>query len=207
MVFSSSQVDGYHPTENDMSDDSIPDYSKFKDDTAPAVGGNLMAALISLADQQEAAQEEVDRLTALLDEARKNLQRITEHEIPTLMDGLEGKFNLPDGRSITVTEKIRSSATGDKKIAAIHWLDNNGHGAIVKRQFIIEFGRDQEEWAKEFEQMLSKSKTPLNVKKERSIHHATLEAFIRQALEDGEDIPLDTFGVFRQRFAKVKGAS
>ena len=190
-----------------MSEEQIPDYSSYKDEAAPAPGGNLMTALVSLADQQEAAQAEVERLTALLDEARKNLQRITEHEIPNLMEGLEGKISLPDGRAITIMEKIRSSATGDKKIAAIRWLDDHGHGAIVKRQFVIEFGRDQEDWAKEFEQTLAKSKIPLNVKKDRSIHHATLEAFIRQALEDGEDIPLDTFGVFRQRFAKVKGAS
>jgi hypothetical protein len=184
--------------------DKIPDYSSFKQEPAE-IGGNLMSALCFLADQQQQAEGEVERLQALLDEAKKNVQRISEHEIPKLLDGLDGKINLPDGRVITVTEKIRSGTTGDKKIVAIKWLDDNGHGAIVKRQFIIEFSRDQEEWAKEFEQMLSKSKTPLNVKKERSLHHATLEAFVRQALQDGEDIPLDTFGVYRQRFAKIKG--
>lgn len=189
-----------------MSDNDIPDYSKFKE-AAPVVGGNLMGALIDLANQQDAASAEIERLTALLDEAKQNHRRIAEHEIPQLLEGIDGKFKLPDGRVINIDEKIRSSATGDKKPAAINWLDANGKGAIVKRQFIIEFGRDQEEWAKEFEAMLAKSKTPLNVKKERSIHHATLEAFIRQSLKEGEDIPLDIFGVFRQRSAKIKAAN
>jgi hypothetical protein len=186
-----------------MSDDSIPDYSGFKDD-APAIGGNLMVALTSLADQKQAADEEVARLEALLDEAKKNQQRITEHEIPKLMDGLEGKINLPDGRVIEVGEKIRASIGGDKKPLAMRWLDDHGHGSLIKRRFIVEFGRDQEEWAKKFEEQLEQSETPLNVKRERNVHWQTLDAFVREQLENGAELPLELFGVFRQRFAKIK---
>jgi hypothetical protein len=185
--------------------ENIPDYSEFKEETSQ-VGGNLMGALVSLADQQEAAQEEVERLEALLDEAKKNLQRISEHEIPKLMDGIEGKLNLPDGRVITIAEKIRASITSEKKPIAMKWLDDNDHGGLIKRRFIIEFGRDQEKWAKEFEAQLAKSKTPLNVKQERNVHWQTLDAFVREQLENGAELPLDLFGVFRQRFAKIKGA-
>ena len=186
-----------------MSEDNIPDYSQFKEET-PAPGGNLMAALNGLADQQQAAEEEVARLEALLDEAKKNLQRITEHEIPKLLDGMDGKINLPDGRTITIAEKIRASIGGDKKPIAMKWLDDHGHGNLIKRRFIVEFGRDQEEWAKKFEAQLAESDTPLNVKKERNVHWQTLDAFVREQLEEGGELPLDIFGVYRQRFAKVK---
>jgi hypothetical protein len=189
-----------------MSED-IPDYSAFKEQSTIAPGGNLMGALVALADEQEAAQAEVERLELLLDEAKKNLQRITEHEIPKLMDGIEGKLNLPDGRTITISEKIRASITSDKKPLAFGWLNENGHGALIKRRFIIEFGRDQEEWAKEFEKQLGQSKTPLNVKKEENVHWQTLDAFVREQLGEGSDLPLDLFGVFRQRFSKIKGAN
>lgn len=186
-----------------MSEDSIPDYSDFKDE-APAVGGNLMTALISLADQKQAADAEVARLEALLDEAKKNQQRITEHEIPKLMDGLEGKINLPDGRVIEVGEKIRASIGGDKKPVAMRWLNDNGHGSLIKRRFVVEFSRGQEDWAKKFEAQLEASDVPLNVKREYNVHWQTLDAFVREQLETGAELPLDLFGVFRQRFAKIK---
>jgi hypothetical protein len=186
--------------------EEIHDYSAFKQEP-DQVGGNLMSALISLADQQEAAQAEVERLEMLLDEAKKNFQRISEHEIPKLMDGIDGKLNLPDGRVVTISEKIRASITSEKKPVAFKWLDDNDHGGLIKRRFIIEFGRDQEEWAKKFEADLAKSKTPLNVKQEQNVHWQTLDAFVRQQLENGEELPLELFGVFRQRFAEIKGAN
>ena len=184
----------------------IPDYSAFKNEEHP-VGHNLMGALTSLADQHEAAQAEVERLTELLDEAKKNLQRLSEFEIPNLLDGLEGKINLPDGRTITVAEKIRASVTSDNKPRAMKWLDDNGHGGIVKRRFIIEFGRDQEDWAKRFEAQLAASETPLNVKQERNVQWQTLDAFVREQLEHGGDFPKDLFGIYRQRNTKIKAAS
>lgn len=183
--------------------DQIYDYSNYEQE-AQAVGDNLMGALVGLADKQEAAEAEVERLEELLKEAKSNLQRITEHEIPKLMDGLEGTINLPDGRKITIAEKIRASISGDKKPMAMRWLDDHGHGGIIKRRFIVEFGKGQEEWAKQFEEQLASSSTPLNVKKERNVHWQTLDAFVREQLENGEELPLDIFGVYRQRFAKVK---
>lgn len=185
-----------------MSD--IPDYSGYKED-APAIGGNLMGALVDLSDQLEAADAEVERLEALLDEAKKNRQRLSEHEIPKLLDGMEGKISLPDGRTISITEKVRASVSSDRKPTAMKWLDDNGHGAIIKRRFIIEFGRDQEEWARTFKRQLSESSTPLNMKEERNVHWQTLDAFVREQLESGGDLPLDVFGVYRQRFTKIKG--
>ena len=182
--------------------EEIHDYSAFKQEPDQA-GGNLMTALVSLADQQEAAQAEVERLEALLDEAKKNLDRISQIEIPKLMDGIDGKLNLPDGRVVTISEKIRSSISSDKKPLAFKWLDDNDHGGLIKRRFIIEFGRDQEDWAKKFEADLRKRKKPLKFDIKRGVHPSTLASFVTEQLQEGVDIPLDTFGVYRQRSSKI----
>lgn len=184
----------------------IPDYSDYKDDN-PIIGNNLMGALTDLSDQFEAAEEEVQRLELLLDEAKKNLKNLSEYEIPKLLEGMEGKLSLPDGRTITITEKIRSSITSDHKPTAMRWLEDHGYGSLIKRRFIIEFGRDQADWVKEFEAQLEASKLSLNIKREHNVHWQTLDAFVREGLEQGEDIPLELFGVYRQRFAKIKGAT
>lgn len=178
------------------------DYSEYKDDEA--IGDNLMAVLIGLADQQEAAESEVERLTELLKEAKKNVLLYSETNIPKALDGLEGKFKLTDGREINVKEDIRSHLSKENKPKGIIWLNNNGHSAIVKREFKIEFGKGDDKWADKFERDLAKRKKPLNVKRGMSVHAGTLKSFIRQALEDGEDIPQKLFGVYRQRVAKIK---
>jgi len=180
------------------------DYSAFAEDTAPQAGDNLMAALTGLADQQEQAEAEVARLEALLDEAKTNLRRISEQEIPKLVDGMEGKLSLPDGRTIDVSEKLRCYALAENKARAMKWLDDNGYGAIVKRRFIVEFGRDQEDWAREFEQQLAQSEKPLNLKRERNVQWQTLDAWGRERLEEGDDIPSDLFQIHRIRQTKIK---
>lgn len=180
------------------------DYSAFVEDTIPQAGDNLLAALTGLADQQEQAEAEISRLEELLNEAKTNLQRISEQEIPKLVDGMEGKLTLPDGRTIDVSEKLRCYTLTENRARAMKWLEDNGHGAIVKRRFIVEFGRDQEEWAKEFERQLAHSEKPLNLKRERNVQWQTLDAWGRERLEEGEDIPSDLFQIHRIRQTKIK---
>lgn len=180
----------------------VPDYSEYQDENP--IGDNLMKTVTDLADKMTAAESEMEKYQALLDEAKENHRRITEKEIPEALDGLEGDIKLPDGRVIQIAEKIRTHLSADSKPAALDWLDNNGHSALVKRRFIIEFGKGEDKWADKFANDLAKRKKPLNVKRERNVHPQTLTAFVKQSLEDGEDLPLKLFGVFRQRFAKMK---
>ncbi|HMW46618.1 MAG TPA: hypothetical protein PKD47_12090, partial [Solirubrobacterales bacterium] len=45
---------------------------------------------------------------------------------------------------------------------------------------------------------------PLVMKSNYTVHHATLNSWVKERLADGEQLPTDTFGIFRQRTAKVK---
>lgn len=177
------------------------DYSEYEEDRG--LGDNFTKTLISLADEAERAEEEVERLTNLLDIAKTNYRRVVEQEIPQIVDGLNSTLNLPDGRKITIKEQVRCSIAGERKYPALQWLNSNGHGNLIKRRFIIEFGKDQEQWADEFEQKLTNYERPLNVKREANVHPQTLQAFVRERLREGDNVPIETFGVFRQRTAKI----
>jgi len=180
------------------------DYSDFTSDEPPAIGDNLMKSIVSLADQADHAEREVARIEKLLDEAKTNVRRLLETEIPGLMDGMEGTLKLPDGREVSVNEHIRASIAGEKKYPAIKWLNENGHGAIIKRKFVIEFSKDQEEEAESFAEELAARDKPLNMKREYSVHPQTLQAFVREQLGEGVALPAETFGIYRQRIAKIK---
>lgn len=180
-------------------------YADFKDDSVPK---NLDTVLVQLADELAEADAEIKRIEDELEVAVDNRKDIAETRIPAATDGLEGKFTLSDGRILEVKEDIRSSIAGEKRVPAIQWLDQNDYGHIVKRQMIVEFGKDSDEDVEKFNKAMSKHAKkigkPLVVKEKFEVHHATLNAWVKEQLGDGVDLPRDVFGIFRQRVAKLK---
>lgn len=180
-------------------------YADFREEVVP---GNLDTVLIQLADELQDAERLVAQREAMLEEAKDAVKEIAEMRIPNATDGLEGKFSLSDGRTLEVKEDIRSSIAGDKRIPAIQWLDEHDYGHIVKRVISVEFGKDSDEEVLQFKAALEayrkKTNRPLVVKEQYSVHHATLNAWVKEQLGDGVELPRDTFGIFRQRVAKVK---
>ena len=44
----------------------------------------------------------------------------------------------------------------------------------------------------------------LVMKDKQAIHPQTLLAWVKERLKEGDNLPVETFGIFRQRTAKVK---
>jgi len=179
----------------------IPDYGE--DSRSPIIGGNMQKALTDAADKHEALEAEIAELELLLETSKTALKELSTNTIPQIMDGMMGEFRLDDGRVLEIGEKVRASIAGEKAGPAVEWLDDNGHSDIVKRQFIIQFNRNDEAWAKKFEADLRKRKKPLNVVRKHTVHPQTLEAFVREQLGEGVALPIDTFGIYRQKTSKV----
>lgn len=178
------------------------DYAAFRQ---PEKNDNLNGVLCSLADELQAAEAEIERLQNALTAAEAVKKDIAENRIPEATDGMEGKFNLGDGRELTVKEEIRSSIAGEKRIPAIQWLDDNNYGHIVKREIVFEFPKGDEERSKKFIEAVNKlGLGQLVMKSNFSVHHSTLNSWVKEQLKEGVDLPRDTFGIFRQRTAKVK---
>ena len=176
------------------------DYSGFRD--APA--DNILARLSELAKKQLHAEAEVARLERALKEAQQALQDIKERQVPAVMDEAEMKdFTTRDGLKIKIQEKIRGSIPEATAEQAFAWLEQHKFDNLIKREFKIEFGKDEEAWAKKFMADLAKRKRPLKFQVKRGVHPSTLCAFIAEQLAQGTDIPLDVFGVYRQRTSKV----
>lgn len=176
-------------------------YGSFKDDNS-----NLTIVLRTLADELMAADAEVKRITEELEVATNLRRDIAETRIPAATDGLDGKFELGDGRTLTIKEEIRASIAGDKKVPAIQWMDAHGFGHIVKRQMTFEFAKDDQARAEMFKKVIGPimQEMQLVMKENHQVHPATLVAWVKERLGEGDDLPVDIFGIFRQRTAKVK---
>jgi len=183
-----------------MNDDP---YAGFRDEPS----SNLTTVLRQLADEYLKSEAEVQRIETELETAKSVMKDIAEVRIPQATDGMDGKFNLGDGRELTVKEEIRSSIAGDKREPAIEWLDAHNYGHIVKRQVIVEFAKGETERTTKFLEAvkgLEKELGMLVVKTNFSVHHATLNSWVKEQLNEGTNLPVDVFGIFRQRTAKVK---
>ena len=83
-----------------------------------------------------------------------------------------------------------------------HWLEENGLGDIIKNTVSANFGRGEDESAKTLMNSLEKEGYSLMQKK--WVEPMTLKAVIKEQVEKGSDLPLDTFNVYVGRKIKVK---
>jgi hypothetical protein len=67
----------------------------------------------------------------------------------------------------------------------------------------LNFGRGELEIAKEFVTWLNEQRPELSPELSQNVHWQTLRAFVREMVESGAALPLDLFGVFIGRKAKL----
>ena len=179
---------------------TIPDYSEFKE----GPGDNLLAQISLTALEQKEAEAEVARCEDALKIAQNKLKEIADKKLPELMDQAEmTTLTTRDGIVVKVLEKIRGSIPKGKEAKPFKWLEEHGHDDLIKREFKIQFGKEDQAWARKFEADLRKRKKPVNVQRTDAIHPSTLASFVTEQLQAGVDVPLEDFGVFRQRSTKI----
>ncbi len=176
-----------------------------EDRTTEELGDNAMQRLAGLAKEQLDAEALVAGVEERLKEAQAALNNIYMTRLPDLMDELHlTEFSTDNGLKIKIRQKIRGSIPKDHESEAFKWLEDHDNGNMIKRQCVIQFGLAEEGWARKFMADCRKRKKQLNMKVERKVPPPTLQSWVKAQLEDGVTIPMELFGVFRQRFTKVE---
>jgi len=173
-------------------------YEQFKTDP----GADGLAVLSQLAVDLNQADLAVARREEDLRKAQQVATDLSERQIPELMDSLGIEtFTTTAGLKVTVGRTIRASIPAAQKEQAMAWLDEHGHGGLIKRSVVVAFNREDEAQAKRLAENLQE--TYGSVKSDQKVESSTLRAFIAERLKLGEDIPLALFGAWEQRKAKV----
>lgn len=159
--------------------------------------------LTRLVEAMEEAQKHVNECEDDLKRAQKALRDLAEFKIPELMDELGVmSLTLTNGIKVDIKEDLRISIPKDRKAEAINWLISNGHGGLVKNKVLVEFGVGEEETAKDLAEVLTDQYE--NVQCDSDVNTNSVKSLLKTLLEEGEDVPLETFNAYRQRVTKTK---
>lgn len=167
-----------------------------------------LAKITKAAAQAVALEKQIADLESALSVLKVDRDTILNKSLPALLDSANlDDFTLKDGSYIKIKDVVAGSLpSADKKpkerLRAIAWLMKNGGKGLIKTSFKTEFGTGQERLVEAFEKMIRQK--GFGVKKDVGVHPQTLCAFVRELLENGKKVPIETLGIYVGRHAKLE---
>lgn len=190
-----------------MSDDIT---SMFEDDFEKEFASNLEKAdggvlktVSELARAIAAKEAQVADLDRQLKDAKKELLKLTDEDLPASMAEMGlASFTLDDGSQIDVKPTYGASILVDNRPKAYEWLRDHGYDDIIKNNVSVSFGRGEDDLANAFKAVAEKE--GYVPQQETSIHAGTLKAFVRERIEAGDEFPMELFGAYVGQRAFIK---
>jgi hypothetical protein len=154
--------------------------------------------ITSLADQVKKLRDLEDQVKAdeqALKNKQREVERISGEIIPTLLSEMGlSSLKLADGSAVEVKPYYAASISIKNREAAYSWLRENGLGDIIKNDITVSFGRNEDNKAAHYAN-LAKSQG-FEPTQKLKVEPMTLKALVRERIEKGLDMPMDTFNVF-----------
>lgn len=175
----------------------------------------------ALAIEQVEAEDRVARLERELEAAKRALAAVRDDRLPKAMAALGlDNFQLDNGVKLEVRDVYRCGQLDDapddpekskdrrpraERMAALEWLDEHEHGALARRVVSLVMGAESEELARELIELVRRhpGANKFQVDQRRLVPWNTLAAFVREQVEQGEELPLDVLGVTAVRCSKI----
>lgn len=168
------------------------DYSGHDDDKADQK--DVLGRISRLADEMHDTDKQIAEATLKVKKLVETHRQIAEEQLPELFEQVGMKeLTTLKGLPLKLKNKVFTSISKGRKPTAIAWLDANGQGGMVKRCVIIDFDKTQEDKVKALLRLIGKGWP--NNRTELDVHGSTVKAFVTKRLKDGEELPLDIFGV------------
>ena len=186
-----------------MSNEPCPfDYEDYQESDAPSASG--IERIDVLVSEQLEAEQEVERITEELKEAKKRLEQVANKDLPDLMETLNlTMFQTKSGFTIKIKEDLRHSLPKSRKATGLAWLKDNQCGDIIKNVVSVPFVVGQEEKAQELLEQLRTMYGPM-ASLDGDVASQTLKATLKRLLDEGTvEVPFDLFGIVKQKTAKI----
>lgn len=146
--------------------------------------------------QKEALDEEMKELNT-------KIKTIAQERLPEMMEdlGIE-KIKLASGKEIQLSTFYNAKIPPAEWANAVEWLEKTHNDGIIKSGFSVTMNRGEKQLADEAKDALRK--VGIAVEVEDKIHPSTLKAFVREQIENEEELPREIFGVYEGKIVKFK---
>ena len=169
-----------------------------------AVDSSGLKSIAELARAVRTKSEEVQRLEAQFKEAKKQLLKLTDEDLPAMLLELGlSAFELDDGSKVTVRPTYGAHIKAENKETAFNWLRANGFEDIIKNTVSCQFGRGEDQEAVAF--MEQAQQLGYSAEQKTDVHASTLKAWVKERVENGEEFPMELFGAFVGQRANIVG--
>ena len=159
----------------------------------------------SLASQVKSLKELEDEIKAdeeSLKNKKKEIERISGEVIPTMLSEMGlASLKLADGSAVDVKPYYTANISIANREAAYGWLRSNGLGDIIKNDITVSFGRNEDTKAAEYANLARGQ--GFEPTQKLKVEPMTLKALVRERIEAGKDMPMDTFNVFVGNRTKI----
>lgn len=172
-------------------------------DQVPIPANATLQQVSDLAEQLSEAELDIEAVEEKLAAMKAAARNLAERTIPDAMAAVGLKqFELKDGTKLTVKPYYYAKIDDDNREACHSWLESHGFADIIKHQFGVSLGKGESELANAVEQALKEIGVSYSDKE--AVHWQTLVAWVKEQIESGNEIPIETFRVQIGQVAKLK---
>lgn len=160
--------------------------------------------LSSLIDELVDVRNKIERLEEVRKELAKKELRLGGELIPSKMDELGVSSLTVDGRKVSCKPFYSAKIKPESEPQAFDWLEESGHGDVVKGELILPYRRPDREMIFTIKNFI-KAQYGFDTNVKLGVHHSTLRALARELVEDeGVVPPPDLFDLFIGRQTIIK---
>ena len=174
-----------------------------KDAEEKEIKSDDLKSISALAKDLNDLEAQIEEQQDVLNDLKNKYRQISEEDLPSKLEEVGmSEFKLSDGTSISVSRFYSGRITEENRDQCFHWLEENGLGDIIKNTVSANFGRGEDDTANSLANRLEKEGFTTQTKK--WVEPMTLKAVVREQVESGNDLPLETFNVYIGQKVKVK---
>lgn len=123
-------------------------------------------------------------------DAKAKYEEVAEKDLPDYLKALGVKqVRMTDGRIISLKTTVTASLPkkeAERLEAGIDWLEREGQDAIIKRNVTAVLGKGEDYLARRLAEVMREAGAQV-VQQERSVHHSTLSALVRELMRAGRN--------------------
>lgn len=169
---------------------------------------SAMQRMMRMAAEMIETESMIDGMEETVKDLKSRLTYLKTSELPDLMaeNGLTSFTHSDTGQTVEVSDFVAGSLVKDPaaRKTALDWLAANGAAESIKTQVSVEFGKSEHNRAKDLAAKLQQD--GYFVQDIETIHNQTLLAFVREKMQNGEEVPVESLGLYAGRMAKIKAS-